>query len=120
MNETVALTVGLLSGLLIIAFVFWPVVRILRRLRLNPAWLALLIIPLALLILLWFLAYAKWPGNEQGKIVPSGWGVAICGTAAYRPSWRKCKLHYFSASATGEEMTGCFVSSTPVTMALRI
>src|SRR5665213_317782 len=72
MNETVALTVGLLSALLIIAFVFWPAIRIFRRLQLNPAWLALLIIPLALLILLWFLAYARWPGNEQGGIIPSG------------------------------------------------
>ena len=79
MNETIALTVGLLSGLLIIAFVFWPAVRIFRRLRLNPAWLALLIIPLALLVLLWFLAYAKWPGNGQGEIMPSGPRSAICG-----------------------------------------
>lgn len=69
MNETVVLTVGLLGGLLTIGFVFWPVVGILRRQKLNPAWLALVIIPIALLVLLWCLSYAKWPGNELGTTI---------------------------------------------------
>ena len=69
MNGTVELTVGLLSGLLLIAFVVWPLVRLMRRLKLNPAWLTLALVPLALLVLLWYLAFAKWPGNQQGTML---------------------------------------------------
>lgn len=65
MNEIAVLT----GGLLIIVFVLWPTAKVLRRLGVSPAWLALVIIPLAALILLWCLSYAKWPGNEQGTII---------------------------------------------------
>jgi predicted PurR-regulated permease PerM len=62
-------TAGLLGGLLIAAFVLWPVAKKLRRLGVHPAWLALVMIPLAALVLLWCLSYAKWPGNEQMTVI---------------------------------------------------
>lgn len=75
---------GLLGDLFAISviIVFWPVARILRRLGLNPWWLGWLIIPPAGFVLLWVLAYAKWPAlaelerekKEKGITVVPRWG----------------------------------------------
>jgi len=41
--------------------VLWPLARILRRMGFSP-WLSLVyIIPLANLVLLWYVAYTDWP-----------------------------------------------------------
>ena len=57
-----SLGIGELIVLLIIVFVImWPAAKICRRLGFS-SWLAILIIvPIANLILLWFVALAEWP-----------------------------------------------------------
>ena len=60
-------------GLLVIAFmvtmafiVIWPAANICRRLGL-PAWLGVLaVLPLANLLLLWYVALTPWPRVETG------------------------------------------------------
>jgi hypothetical protein len=47
--------------------VVWPAARICRRLGFSP-WLGVLaVIPLANLLLLWFVALAQWPGSETAR-----------------------------------------------------
>jgi hypothetical protein len=46
--------------------VVWPAGRICRRLGFSP-WLGVLaVLPLANLLLLWFIALAQWPRAENG------------------------------------------------------
>jgi hypothetical protein len=77
---------GVMTGIFVLLFVFvlfWPWVRILRRLGLNPGWLLLVFIPLfGALGGWWALAYAKWPAlaelerekKEKGLTVLPQWG----------------------------------------------
>ncbi len=47
--------------------VVWPAAQICRRLGFSP-WLGVLaVIPLANLLLLWFVALAQWPGAETHR-----------------------------------------------------
>jgi hypothetical protein len=52
----------------VMAFVvIWPAARICRRLGFSR-WLGILaVIPLANLLLLWFVALAQWPGSETAR-----------------------------------------------------
>ena len=50
-------------GLLAVT-VLWPAARICARVGVSP-WLALLtVVPVGNLLLLWFLAYARWPADD--------------------------------------------------------
>lgn len=45
--------------------VAWPAARMLRRVGFSP-WLGVLaVVPLANLVLLWFVAFAPWPAADQ-------------------------------------------------------
>ena len=46
------------------ALVFWPTIRILKRLGLSPWMSLLLIVPIGNLLLLWIVAYSDW-GNVK-------------------------------------------------------
>jgi hypothetical protein len=47
--------------------VVWPAVHICKRLGLSP-WLgALAIVPIANLLLLWFVALARWPASPSSN-----------------------------------------------------
>jgi len=46
----------------------WPAARICRRAGFSP-WLGVLaVVPLANLVLLWFVAFATWPVADQGPL----------------------------------------------------
>jgi hypothetical protein len=60
-------------GLLVIAFmatmafiVIWPASRICRRIGFSPVLGVLAVLPLANLLLLWYVALAEWPRVETG------------------------------------------------------
>jgi hypothetical protein len=47
--------------------VVWPAARICRRVGFSP-WLGVLaVVPVANLVLLWFVAVAPWPGRPLGQ-----------------------------------------------------
>jgi hypothetical protein len=47
-----------------LAAIAWPAARILSRIGFSP-WLSLLaLIPVGNLVLPWFVAYARWPGED--------------------------------------------------------
>ena len=43
-----------------LALLFWPTIRILKRLGLSPWMSLLLIVPVGNLLLLWIVAYSDW------------------------------------------------------------
>ena len=43
-----------------LALVFWPTIRILKRLGMSPWMSLLLIVPVGNLLLLWIVAYSDW------------------------------------------------------------
>jgi hypothetical protein len=48
--------------------VVWPATRICRRVGFLP-WLGVLaVVPLANLVLLWFVAFAPWPAADQTRL----------------------------------------------------
>lgn len=50
-----------------LAVIAWPAARILGRIGYSP-WLAVLVpIPVGNLVLLWFVAYAQWPGDDRRR-----------------------------------------------------
>jgi hypothetical protein len=58
--------VVLIAILVMSLAVVWPAGRICRRLGFSP-WLGVLaVLPLANLLLLWFVALAEWPRAENG------------------------------------------------------
>jgi hypothetical protein len=58
--------VVLIAILVMSLAVVWPAGRICRRLGFSP-WLGVLaVLPLANLLLLWFVALAQWPRAENG------------------------------------------------------
>jgi len=58
------LVVVILCAAIFLMFL-WPYGRILRRLGYSP-WLSLLtVVPIANLVLLWVVAYAKWPALSR-------------------------------------------------------
>jgi len=60
--EVIVLTAILVMSLVVI----WPAGRICRRLGFSP-WLGVLaVLPLANLLLLWFVALAQWPRATNG------------------------------------------------------
>src|SRR5262245_35609922 len=88
--------------LIVVPFV-WPAARICRRLGLSQ-WLGILIaVPLANLILLWFIAFAEWPNlprshrrrylvslvwrASSSRVTPSFTTALPFGPFAQRPSW---------------------------------
>jgi len=60
--EVIAVLAIVVMGLVVV----WPAGRICRRLGFSP-WLGILAaLPLANLILLWFVAFAEWPRVDTG------------------------------------------------------
>jgi hypothetical protein len=57
----------LLLLIVLLFFVLWPWSRILRRMGFS-AWLCLLLpIPLVNLVFLYYLAFGRWPRDDQGS-----------------------------------------------------
>jgi hypothetical protein len=54
--------------IVLIAFAL-PVARILRRLGFSRAWAILSLIPIANIVAVWILAYAKWPSDRDDSEV---------------------------------------------------
>lgn len=51
--------------------VVWPAARICRRAGFSP-WLGVLIVvPLANILLLWFVAFSPWPAMPHGQQLPA-------------------------------------------------
>ena len=51
-----------------LGLVIWPAARICTRLGFSP-WLGVLaVVPLANLVLLWFVAFASWPAADQTSL----------------------------------------------------
>lgn len=57
-----ALTVAPMMALFIV-----PVWRILKRAGFNGAWALLMVVPVANFMLLWCVAFMKWPNDPEGK-----------------------------------------------------
>lgn len=61
------------EAVLVITIVFmllglvWPAARICKRAGFTP-WLgALIVVPLANVVLLWFVAFARWPAEQRAQ-----------------------------------------------------
>ena len=69
-------TIGLPEVLVIVCLsaialsIIWPAARICRRLG-FPRWLGILaIVPMANVLLVWFVAFAAWPIEKQSRSQP--------------------------------------------------
>ena len=66
------LVVGVI-GLLYAAVVVVPATMVCRKAGFSP-WLGLLaIVPFANILLLWYLAVARWPNQPERGLAPGGW-----------------------------------------------
>lgn len=55
---------GLLALIIAIVAVVVPLWKILPRAGLSPWWALVAIVPLGLVVLLWVLAFKRWPGDD--------------------------------------------------------
>lgn len=53
---------------MLLLIVVWPAARISRRLGFSPLLGALAVVPIANLVLLWFVAFADWPLSEARRV----------------------------------------------------
>ena len=63
---------GVLAVIVLAVAVVVPLWRILPRAGLSPWWALVAIVPLGLVILLWMLAFKRWPGDYGEAVDGAG------------------------------------------------
>ena len=61
----------------LMALLVVPTWRILQRAGFNGAWALLMLVPLANFMLLWFVAFLKWPNDREGRTSTSKGGLMV-------------------------------------------
>jgi hypothetical protein len=61
----------------LMALLVVPTWRILQRAGFNGAWALLMLVPLANFMLLWFVAFLKWPNDREGRTSTSKGGLIV-------------------------------------------
>ncbi len=73
----------------LLALFIVPIWRILQRAGFSGAWALLMFVPLANMLLLWFVAFSAWPNDREGNTSTSkGWlvvGVVLVPLALVAP-----------------------------------
>ena len=59
--------VAFIPYLLLVVLTAIPAFVLFKRIGFSPAWTLLSIVPLGMLIILWIVAYRRWPNSQRQK-----------------------------------------------------